>query len=708
VAKQKVAVLGGGCGALSAAFSITSKPNWQDEYEVTVYQMGWRLGGKGASGRGADGRIEEHGLHVWMGFYNNAFRVMQTCYKEMNRPTGTPLATWQDAFKQHNLVVIAEHLSGGKYSLWPIVFPTNDGVPGDGTHLDSLYAYISPFLSALHANFKVVLETRPHLESPASQQTHAPWYQRLVEHLEGNLAQFAETHVVSLMFTGAEFEATRADPEDTSPEGVARMHRVVVWLDSILEWISGLAEPIVERDPPLRHFALVVNLAAAAMRGFLSEHTYEQPDGLDRLDRYDFREFLLRYGAADWAVNSGEVQSMYDLVFGYEDGDPATPRLAAGVAIRGMLLIAFAYHGSIFWKMQAGMGDTVFTPLHRALAARGVNFEFFHKVLEITPDEKGEFVDSVRIQVQATPKEREYDPYVRIKDLDCWPSEPLFDQLVEGEALRNSGQNLESHWSTWAGVGEKTLKVGEDFDWVVLGIPVGSLPFIAPKLIAINPRWKAMADNLKTTRTLSAQLWFTPNLVQMGNNLSDPMMAGYAQPFNTWADMTHLIEREDWPTPPPGNLAYLCGPMKGGIPPEKDTQAPERAYYSVQFQTQTWLDARAGLLWPKAATTQNPAGLNFNLLYAKEGGDEETRFTQQYFRANIDPNERYVLSLPGTTQYRLHPKDTGFRNLTIAGDWTWNYINAGCVEASVISGMLASRAVCDWPPEEEIVGLGHL
>jgi len=28
------------------------------------FQQGWRLGGKGASGRGIHDRIEEHGVHV--------------------------------------------------------------------------------------------------------------------------------------------------------------------------------------------------------------------------------------------------------------------------------------------------------------------------------------------------------------------------------------------------------------------------------------------------------------------------------------------------------------------------------------------------------------------------------------------------------------------------------------------------------------------
>ena len=34
-------------------------------------------------------------------------------------------------------------------------------------------------------------------------------------------------------------------------------------------------------------------------------------------------------------------------------------------AMRGMLRMAFTYKGAIFYKMQAGMGDTVFTPLYQ-------------------------------------------------------------------------------------------------------------------------------------------------------------------------------------------------------------------------------------------------------------------------------------------------------------------------------------------------------
>ena len=62
-ARTKIAVLGGGVGGMVAAYWLTSTPALRDQFEVTVHQMGWRLGGKGASGRNLDqgGRIEEHG-----------------------------------------------------------------------------------------------------------------------------------------------------------------------------------------------------------------------------------------------------------------------------------------------------------------------------------------------------------------------------------------------------------------------------------------------------------------------------------------------------------------------------------------------------------------------------------------------------------------------------------------------------------------------
>ena len=46
---RKIAILGGGGGSLIAAWELVRTD--PTAYDITVYQLGWRLGGKGASGR---------------------------------------------------------------------------------------------------------------------------------------------------------------------------------------------------------------------------------------------------------------------------------------------------------------------------------------------------------------------------------------------------------------------------------------------------------------------------------------------------------------------------------------------------------------------------------------------------------------------------------------------------------------------------------
>ena len=106
-AREKIAILGGGVAGLAAAWRL-SEPGWEQRFEsITVYERGWRLGGKAASSRGAHGRIEEHGLHVWLGYYENAFRLARELYAELDRPRrrpDAPLQVWEDAFKPANEV----------------------------------------------------------------------------------------------------------------------------------------------------------------------------------------------------------------------------------------------------------------------------------------------------------------------------------------------------------------------------------------------------------------------------------------------------------------------------------------------------------------------------------------------------------------------------------------------------------------------------
>src|SRR5688572_18971887 len=128
--REKLVILGGGAAAITAAFEL-SRPGWQERFEsITVYQVGWRLGGKGASGRGRHGRIDEHGLHLWLGFYENAFRVMQDCYAELGRSPGAPLARWDDASRSRAASCSRIRTAAPGHTHWPILYPEDDRVPG--------------------------------------------------------------------------------------------------------------------------------------------------------------------------------------------------------------------------------------------------------------------------------------------------------------------------------------------------------------------------------------------------------------------------------------------------------------------------------------------------------------------------------------------------------------------------------------------------
>ena len=78
MAKQRVLIIGGGMSALTTAYQLSRTAELRERYAITIYQTGWKLGGKLASGRRRPNlRNIEHGLHVWFGFYENAFALLR-------------------------------------------------------------------------------------------------------------------------------------------------------------------------------------------------------------------------------------------------------------------------------------------------------------------------------------------------------------------------------------------------------------------------------------------------------------------------------------------------------------------------------------------------------------------------------------------------------------------------------------------------------
>src|SRR5687768_14364083 len=143
--RQKVAILGGGMGGLTTAFELTNQPDWQERFDITVYQLGWRLGGKCASSRGDNARIEEHGIHGFVGSYFNALPMMKDVYEELGRKPGQPLASFDEAFIPSNFAMMWEFRNGG-LKPWPTRFPPNTASPTDVSDYKGLQSSIEAII----------------------------------------------------------------------------------------------------------------------------------------------------------------------------------------------------------------------------------------------------------------------------------------------------------------------------------------------------------------------------------------------------------------------------------------------------------------------------------------------------------------------------------------------------------------------------------
>ena len=322
-------------------------------------------------------------------------------------------------------------------------------------------------------------------------------------------------------------------------------------LSSIEGWREQLRRSVVDRPGRLRAFELV-DLVVTCLRGVVTDGLLVDPRGFRAIDGEEFRDWLTRHGAAPETFESPLVTGVYDLAFAYHRGDPDQPMFSAGTGLYMSALMYFGYRGSIFWKMQAGMGDIVFAPLYQALVARGVRFEFFSRVDELRPDESGERLASVEIGRQRGPDDRSADPLVRVKGLPCFPAASDVEEL---ELERTNGRRDD--------VDTTVLVVGQDVDDVVFALPIGVVDEVCAPLVASDRRWRDMARHIGTVATQAAQLWLREDDAALGLGSPGVTLTGHVKPFDTMSSMTHLLPAEDWPdAESPRSLWYLCSTMR--------------------------------------------------------------------------------------------------------------------------------------------------
>jgi uncharacterized protein with NAD-binding domain and iron-sulfur cluster len=629
---------------LAAAWRLSDPDS--EPAEVTVYQRGWRLGGKGASSRGPNGRIEEHGLHVWLGFYDNAFRLLRSCYEELDRAStdpACPIQDWRDAFVAASAIGLASP-EGDDPSVWLARFPENDALPGGKPSGDELTA---------------------------------------VDFLERGLALIGRF--------GVSLDSDRAQPPravlSSSPDHPAHAPNDVTFGAELLQGARAGLRAVAENGGAARRSSEFIELMLTMLRGTVADRLTVR--GYSAVDNLDLREWLARHGASRPAIDSPLVRGHYDLSFAYEDGDRTRPRFPAGLALHLTMRMFLDYKGAMFWKMRAGMGDVVFAPLYQALRRRGVRFRFFHRLdnLHLAPDARS--VSAISLGRQANVAGDDYDPLVRVRGLPVFSDRPDLGQLDAGEELL--GHDLESHRCRWPDAARVTLAAGEDYDALVLAVSVGALPQTCGELLDASEQWRSMVRGVGTVATQAFQTWLRLDERSLGWPSAAATVTGCGEPFDTFASMSQALPFEDWPDDErPLTATSFCAAL-----PEAAIRVAAGPGEVVRANAVRFLERRSRMLWPGAVGADG--GFRWDLLRGN-GSDSaavpaQAGFDSQYWRANTDPSDRYVQSLPGSDQYRLRADGSGFDNLFLAGDWIDSGLNAGCIEAATLGGLQAANAI---------------
>jgi uncharacterized protein with NAD-binding domain and iron-sulfur cluster len=626
--RPNVIILGGGIGALTSAYFL-SEGEWRNRFQsLTIYQQGWRLGGKGASGRnaGRGNRIEEHGLHVWFGYYENAFRMLADCHRELDdlAVAGGPWRRWSDAmtdvgqgFRPISRITVIEDESE-TWRPWAATFAPDDTSPWDrdletepadwdvAWYMRRLLELAVPLLRAVARS---AAGDAPHhgiVLDPGDGARRVADATRAVV----NVADRAES-ALDLVIRAAAAAAAWFGQELGTARGEQLFAQTEVVLGAMgraLDAIRVRLGPDFDRDDALRRMACVADLLVAIFRGLI-RHRVLDNDGLDALDEWDFRDWLDMHGALAESVDSSLVRCLvYDLPFAYESGDRRTAGCAAGTAIRLLFRTFFTYRGALMWKMNAGMGDVVVAPLYELLVKRGVNVEFFHQVVRLD-------VENARVTKVAFRRQHDHDervvsssPAVRLNaykerlvevavpegarmakgGLMCWPSRP---SVGPADAEQYFGQPHEA---------DVELDVGEG-DVVVFGLPLGTVPYVANQLMT-DPRWKALVENVQTVATFALQLWLTVPMAQFCFQ-TDDIACGFSEPLDTFSDMPELRYQED--VAGDASVVYLCSVLEDLAPPpppsagyQDEVEWREKENGRAQVLYARFVGDRATALWP--------------------------------------------------------------------------------------------------------------
>ena len=679
--RERVRVLGGGIAGLTAALELTATPELRERYEVTLHQLGWRCGGKCATGRSAarGNRVEEHGLHLWFGGYDNAFRLLGDCYDELDRPADHPMATMDDAWSPLSSVVLWD-LHDGRWSACERDFDIEPGRPWDDVEVPRFWDLLVNVLHAVEGHAAVVRSAS-----------------RGVDHdrvgFVGRVLRSIGDRFERMLVRSAGGILDRHHAAGTHHR--SRVHPVAAVLERVREriWERHVRDHLDIDE--VRHGWSQTDLMLTSMIGMIRDELLWE--GFGSINHLDFSDWLVGHGLQPATLQGPDLRVVYDQCFSGNTGpavlDPgpqgtAEQRrgMAAGAALYSLVRTKLPYRGSVMWQANAGMGDTAIAPMYETLVQRGVRVELFQAVEHLGVD--GDRVTSIDVVEQATPIDG-YDPLVDVETprgtIRCWPAEPRWDQLVDGEALSRSGIDFEAG-EAQPDAPRRRLAVGEDFDTVVLAISAAALPAICDEVIAASEPFARMLRNTTTMATQAFQVWLDETPEELGFPQGHTATSTFIEPLDTGADNSQVLWSEAWGG---RSVWYFCGDLPDG----PETVDPTAANAKVRADAEAYL-RRLPIQWPGFADGDD---VRWGALHADGEAAGTARLDQQFWKANTAPTERYVQTMPGTVEHRLAADESGLANLVLAGDWIRNGFDIGAVEATVMSGMQAARAVSGSP-----------
>ena len=707
MAKTKVAILGGGIAGLTAAFHLSRTQTLRDRFDITVYQLGWRLGGKIASGRDAQGRNLEHGLHVWFGCYDNAFAMVQDAYA--NRPAPALFDTWTDAVKPQPFTPIGVK-SNGTWSYWPITWPSNRRVPGQGGLPFTLWDLITSMVEMLRSTLESLSLDFKLPKAPPS----APHLGGFLDDVLGLAAKVlpigSPGSALAAFLAGAAdrsfLDVVKATHLWTDALGPDHARHDPAHRDAILDLLRFLSDAFAAGPAATAGTGTAINIvrdlldiSQAFIRGVVKD-VLEPDVPFEALDDVEFRHWLADNGASpDIVRDSSIIRALYDTAFQYIEGDQSKPSYAAGTAAGVLTRLITTYKGDMLWEIQSGMGEAVIAPIYEVLLARGVRFRFFRKVrkLELGADKRN--VDTIRLDRQADIiGNAEYRPTFDVGGLRCWGSAPDWNQIVGGAALAQNNVDFESHWDSTA-AGQEALTRGTDFDLVVLAIsmgayqPLNAQATMCEELIAASQSFASFVT-MPIVPTMSLQLWCDVTTAVLGWDMRKPAAVAGPGPVSVWADMSQVLafEPAQGAATQPKSLHYLCGTYASRLfmEPPSNAGVPALALTEVKTAVVQWLEHDSLAAWDVACDGRS---FRYEMLTDARNGAGRNRLDSQYIRANIGPTECCVGSPAGATKFRLGPKLAEFDNFFLAGEAARSGCNTSSVEGAVMTGMAAARAI---------------